>query len=79
MGGVGSVGRNFGVGGMVDVGQKSSMGKCLAIYSDSTENTTSSIEHYLIVPTQFIKLYSILTLFCVFLIQIKPVCDAFLD
>ena len=39
----------------------------------------SSIEHYIIVPTEFIKLYSILTLFRVFLIQMKPVCDAFLD
>ena len=76
---MGSVGRNFGVVSMVGVGQKSSMGKCLAIYSYSTENTTSSIEHYIIVPTEFIKLYSILTLFRVFLIQMKPVCDAFLD
>ena len=64
---------------MVGVGQKSSMGKCLAIESYSTENNTSSIEHYIIVPTEFIKLYSILTLFRVFLIQMKPVCDAFLD
>ena len=29
--GVGSVGRNFGAGGMVGVGQKSSMGKCITI------------------------------------------------
>ena len=64
---------------IIGVGQKSSMGKCLATESYSTENTTSSIEHYIIVPTEFIKLYSILTLFRVFLIQMKPVCDAFLD
>ena len=64
---------------IIGVGQKSSMGKCLATESYSTENTTSSIEHYIIVPTEFIKLYSILTLFRVFYIQMKPVCDAFLD
>ena len=51
---------------MAGVGLKSSMGKCLAIESYSTENTTSSPEHYIIVPTEFIKLYSILTLFHVF-------------
>ena len=51
---------------MAGVGQKSSMGKCLAIESYSTENTTFSLEHYIIVPTEFIKLYSILTLFHVF-------------
>ena len=64
---------------MVGVGQKSSMCKCLAIEPNSTENTTSSIEHYIIVQIEFIKLYSILTLFRVFLIQMKPLCDAFLD
>ena len=65
-----SVGRNLGVGCMVGVGQKSSMGKWLAIKSYSTENTTFSIEHYIIVPTEFIKLYSILTLFRVFLFRV---------
>ena len=64
---MGSVVGNFGVG------QKRSIGKCLAFKSYSTENTTSSIEHYIVVPTEFIKLYSILTF------QMKPVCDLFLD
>ena len=34
---------------------------------------------YIIVPTEFIKLCSIRTLFRAFLIQMKPVWDAFLD
>ena len=50
-----------------------------ALLFNHTLQRTSSIEHYIIVPTEFIKLYSILTLFRVFLIQMKPVCDAFLD
>ena len=29
--GVGSMGRNFGMGGMIGMGQKSSMSKCLVI------------------------------------------------
>ena len=70
---MGGVSKNFGVG------RKRSWGKRLAIESYSAENITSSIKHYIIVPTEFIKLYSILTLFRVFLIQMKPVCDAFLD
>ena len=38
------------MGGIVGVGQKSSMGKYLAISSYCIENTASSIEHYIIVP-----------------------------
>ena len=56
---MGSVGWNFGVG------QKRSMGKCFAIHSYS-DNAMSSIEHYIIAPTEFIKLYSILNWFRVF-------------
>ena len=33
----------------------------------------------MIVPTELIKLYTILPLFRVFLILINPVCDAFLE
>ena len=33
----------------------------------------------MIVPTEFIKLYSILTLFCIFKIQMKPVCGSLFD
>ena len=64
---------------MVGVGQKNSMSKCLAIYSYSTESTTSSIKHYIIAPTEFIIALQHTYFISFFIIQMKPMCDTFLD
>ena len=74
--GVGSVGRNFGLGGMVGVGQKSGMACYLIIlyrkhyvFYRTLYNCTNRI-HQALQHTYFIS--------C-FLIHMEPVCDAFLD
>ena len=44
--------------GVVGVGQGNGMGKYLTILSYSIEQTAFSIEHDIIIPTEFNKLYS---------------------